>query len=135
MAVDTLSEALIEFLVNNGTGTFGLDLFLGQVPDTAPDTCYWLITSGGTPIQKMPTGEKVKQYFASIHYRSTASEQVEKKLFELEGLFNCLHCINLTGFEVVSSEANQFPTDEDLDNEERKTGFIQVNIKTYKKEC
>lgn len=135
MEVDTVSESFIQYLEGQGIATFGTDLYLGQVPDDAADTCYWVITSGGTPIQKLRSGEKVKQYFISIYYRSTKTKDVEKKLFELEELLNCTNCVELEGFEVLEVEANQFPTDVDFDNEERRVGFIQANIKTYKKEC
>jgi hypothetical protein len=135
MDVETVSEAFVAWLVGKGIGTFGTDLFLSQVPDDAPDEAYWVITAGGSPISKNRTGEKIKQYFISTYYRSTKGQDVEKNLFRLEELLNCASCVNLEGFEIVEIEATQFPSDVDLDNEERRVGFLQANIKIYKKEC
>lgn len=132
--VQTVSEAFIKFLEDEGIATFETDIFLNQVPDTAPDTCYWIITSGGSPIQRLQSGEKVKQYFVSVNYRSNKNKNVERKLFELEVLLNSPDCLELEGFEVIRVEATQFPSDQDLDNEERRVGFIQANIQIYKKE-
>lgn len=134
MDIDTVSEAFIEYLETNSIATFGTDLYLGQVPDDAPDNCWWILTSGGSPIQTLRSGEKVKQYFISVYHRSTQTKDVEKKLFALEELLNTPNCLELTGFEVIEVEATQFPSDVDLDNEERRVGFLQANIKTYKRE-
>lgn len=132
---ETVSESFIQWLEDENIGTFNTDLYLSQVPDTAPDACYWVLTSGGGAIQKLQTGEKVKQYFMSVYYRSNKAKDVERNLFKLEELLNCNDCINLEGFEVVEVEATQFPSDTDIDNEERRVGLLQANIKIYKKEC
>lgn len=131
---ETVSESFIKFLEDQSIATFGVDLFLSQVPDDAPDTCYWILTSGGATIQKLKTGEKVKQYFTSINYRSDKAKNIERDLFNLEELLNCAECVQLEGFEVIEIEATQFPSDEDLDNEDRRVGLLQANIK-IKKEC
>lgn len=130
---ETISESFIHWLESQGVATFNSDLYLSQVPDSAPDECYWVITSGGAPIQKLRTGEKVKQYFISLYYRSTKAEDVEKNMFKLEELLNQKGCLQLNGFETIEVEANQFPSDSDLDNEERRIGMLQANIKIYKK--
>lgn len=137
MEVQTVSEAFIEWLQNQQVATFGENLFLNQVPSSlqTQDSMYWIITSGGGPVQKLQSGEKVKQYFLSVYYRSRSGKEVERNLFKLEELLNCAECVQLTGFEVIEVEAQQFPSDTDLDDEERRIGFLQANIKIYKKEC
>jgi hypothetical protein len=134
MDVKTVSEAFIEFLQNKGIATFGTDLFLNQVPSSlaTQDSLYWIITSGGGPIQTLRTGEKVKQYYISVYYRSRSNKDVEHKLFELEELLNCTECVQLTGFDVIYISAEQFPSDTDLDDEERRVGFLQATIRVYK---
>ncbi len=128
----TIAERFTEWLDTEGIATFGVDLYLNQVPESAPDICYWVITSGGSPIQRLRTGEKVKQYFATVHHRNISGEELEKNLFNLEQLLNEPNCLQLEGFEVVSVEASQFPSDTDLDNEERRIGMLQANIQVYK---
>lgn len=134
-SVETVSEAYIKFLEEKGIATFGSTIYLSQVPLDASDEVYWVISSGGSPILKLKTGEIVKQYFISTYYRSGSSQDLERKMFQLEELLNCRDCVQLEGFEVYEVEATQFPSDIDLDNEERRIGFLQANIKIYKKEC
>lgn len=135
MDVKTISEAFVSYLQSKGVGTFGTDLFLNQVPNSlvTQDRVYWVITSGGSPVQVLRTGEKVKQYFLSVYYRSRSGKDLDRKLFSLEELLNSTECVQLTGFEVLSIQAEQFPSDSDLDDEERRVGFLQANIKIYKK--
>lgn len=131
---ETVSESFIAWLESQNVATFKVDLYLSQVPDDAPDDCYWVITSGGSPIQKLRTGEKVKQYFVSVYYRSTKAKHIEKNMFKLEELLNKPNCLQLEGFETIEVEADQFPSDIDFDSEDRRVGLLQANIKIYKKE-
>lgn len=130
---ETVSEAFIEWLENQGVAQFGVDLYSPQVPNEAPDATYWLTTSGGNVVRVLATGEKVKAYNLSLYYRSQSGKDIERKLFRLETLLNSPGCVSLTGFEVYEISASQFPTDDDLDQEDRRVGFIQVNIQIYKK--
>lgn len=131
--IETVTEAFAKFLEDNSVATFGTDLFIGNVP-TQPDTLYYLITAGGSPVSKLTTGERVKQYFISVYYRSLSGKDIERKLFALEELINTPGCVQLEGFNTHEVEATQFPSDEDNDNEERRIGMLQVNIKIYKKD-
>lgn len=129
---ETVSEAFIKFLEEKSIGTFGTNIFLSQVPLDAPDTCFWILTSGGATVQKLKTGERVKQYFTSINYRSDKAKNIERDLFSLEELLNCAECVNLEGFEILEIDATQFPSDEDLDNEDRRVGLLQASVSLYK---
>lgn len=131
---ETVSESFIAWLESKSIAIFGTNLYLNQVPDEAPDRCFWVLTSGGTPIQKLQSGEKVKQYFCSVYMRSMSGKEIERELFKLEQLVNKSGCLQLQGFETIEVEANQFPSDADFDNEERRIGMLQANIKIYKKE-
>lgn len=135
MEVQTVTEAFVSWLQTENIATLNEDLYISQVPDTAPDTTYWIVTAGGSPISKLGTGEQIKQYFLSVYYRSLSSRDVGRKLFRLEELLNCASCVELPNYEVYEISAQQFPTDTDVDNEERRVGFLQANIKIYKKEC
>ncbi len=132
MDIETVSEAFLEYLDSLDVAKIGVDLFLNRVDADAPDNCWWVITSGGSPIQKLSTGEKVKQYFISIYHRNLNGKSLERNLFRLEELLNSRGCVELTGFEVVEIEAQSFASDEDLTSEERRIGFLQANVKVYK---
>ena len=128
----TVSESFIAWLEGQGIGTFGEDIFLNQVPQDAPDDCWRVITSGGAPVLKLKSGESVKQYFVSIYYRALLGKNAERKLFELEEKLNCANCVVLTGFDILEIEATQYPSDVDLENEERRVGFLQATVRLYK---
>ena len=131
---ETVTEAFIQWLEQEGIGTFGTDIYSPQIPEDAPDAAYWLQTAGGGVVLTLATGEKVKQYFVTINYRSRKGKEVERKLFDLENLINKPQCLKLTGFEVYEVSATQFPVDNDLDDEDRRIGFVQANIQIYKKD-
>lgn len=130
---ETVSEAYVKWLEDQNIATFNVDLFLNQVNDKAPDTCYWVKTSGGNTVRVLATGEKVKQYAIETDYRSMSGKEVERKLFALEELLNTPGCFELEGFEVYNISASQYPNDADLDNEDRRQGFVLANIQIYKK--
>lgn len=133
----TITQSFIQWLENQGVATFGQDLYLRRVPDSkdTPSSCYWIIPSGGFPISKNKTGEMLKQYNFLINYRSVKAREVEEKLYALEELINCQDCLELEGYQVLSVEVDVFPDDGDIDDEDRETGLLQVNIKTYKQRC
>lgn len=131
---ETVTEAFIQWLEQEDIGTFGTDIYSPQIPEDAPDAAYWLQTAGGGVVLTLATGEKVKQYFVTINYRSRKGKEVERKLFDLENLINKPQCLKLTGFEVYEVSATQFPVDNDLDDEDRRIGFVQANIQIYKKD-
>lgn len=129
---ETISEAFIAWLETEGVGTFGTDIFLNQVPQDAPDDCWRVITAGGAPVLKLKTGEKVKQYYTSVYYRGLLNKNVERLLFRLEEKLNSSKCVDISGFDILEIEATQFPSDVDLDNEERRIGFLQATVRLYK---
>ena len=133
----TITESFIQWLESEGVATFGQDLYLRRVPDSkhTPDSVYWIIPSGGFRIGKNKTGEMIKQYNFIINFRAVKAKEVEEKLYALEELLNCQSCIELEGFQVLEVEVDVFPDDGDIDDEDRETGLLQVNIKTYKQRC
>lgn len=130
----TIAQSFIKFLETQGCGVFGQDLYLSRVPDSknANKKLFWVIPSGGSVIQTNKTNEKIKSYQFLIYFRSTSAQEVDETLFKLEETFNCLSCVKLEEYEVVSVDANQFASAPDLDSENRMVGFLQVQIQVYK---
>lgn len=132
-----IAEAFADFMESSlGIATLGQDLFIGEAPDSnvSPDALYWITTSGGNPVNKMHSGEVLKQYTINVFYRDTTEEAVYNELQSLEESVNCNGCTQLEGYETVDIEATTFPVDDDLDSEDRKVGLLQVTLTTYK-EC
>lgn len=128
----TVGEAFLNFLASKGCGVPGTDLFLGEVPLDAPDSCWLLVVSGGEPELVTLDGSMIKRYTFNIYYRSVAGKEIERNLFSLEEDLNCTKCVNLEGFETIYSRATTFAQDLDLENENRRIGLLQAQVRLFK---
>lgn len=129
-----IARSFVTYLESLSYGSAGVDIFIGTVPQNAPDTAMWVLTSGGSSIIKARTGEKIKNYIVNVYYRSKDQELVYETLQELEEAINGDKCSVLTDYETVEMEATSFPTDQDLDVEDRTVGLLQVTITVYSDE-
>lgn len=114
-----------------GYGAFGTDIFIGAAPLEAKDAIFWIVAAGGSPIGKNHTGEKVKNYILSVFYRNTDAADVYEKVQAFEELINSGNCTQLNGYDTIEMSATSFATDQDLDNEDRTIGLIQVTLTIY----
>ena len=128
----TVGEAFIKFLEDNNIGTFNTDLYLGQLPLDAQDEAWLVIVSGGGPELVTADGGMMKVYTFNIYRRSLAGKEIERSLFSLEEKLNCSTCVNLDGFETIYSRATQFAQDIYLENEDRRIGLLQAQVRLYK---
>lgn len=128
----TVGEAFVKLLQDKGIGTFGVNLFLGEMPLDAPDNAWLVLVSGGQPDLVTADGSMVKLYTFNIYHRSLAGKEVERELFSLEEDLNCTTCVNLEGFETIYSRATQFTQDTDLENENRRIGLLQAQVRLFK---
>ena len=126
-----IKRQFVDYLVAEGFGTFGTDIFIGTVPQGAPDTALWILSSGGNTKSKNKTGENQKNYLLSVFYRSLDASQVDEKLEQLETLINRNNCIDISGYDIIETEATVYPSDQDIDNEDRTVGLIQINLTVY----
>lgn len=133
MNTETVGEAFVEYLQDKGFGTFGTDLFMGRLPQDAPDDAWLVTVNGGNPDSITVDGAMMKVYSFNIFRRSVDGETLEKEMFSLEESLNCSSCVNLTGFETIYSRATQFAQDTDIENEDRRVGFLQAQVKLYKR--
>lgn len=132
MDIKTVGEAFIKFLQDKGIGTVGKDLFLGQLPLDAPDEAWLVIVTGGSPDVVTLDYSMIKRYTVDIYRRSLAGKELERQLFSLEEMLNKTTCVNLEGFETIYSRATQFFQDTDLENEYRRIGHVQAQIRLFK---
>lgn len=127
----SIVAAFVDYFEEVTSSTLGQDLFVNRVP-SSPDETWWLRSSGGNPLSKLATGEMTKAYRIDVFYRGRSPQNVDAKLFELEEELNSSRGVELTGFSVIDVQATSFPTDNDLDDEDRYVGLLQVTISTYK---
>ena len=129
-----IAESFANYLASTLDLTLGTDLFIGNAPSSnkAVDSVWWLSASGGDKENTLPTGGSMKSYRLDISYRNRDYKAVYNALHSLEEQLNCADCVQLNGFEVIRIEATNFPIDNDLDNEDRKIGLLQANVRVYK---
>lgn len=132
MNTETVGEAFRDFLVDKGIGVFGEDLYLGELPLDAPDNAWLIVVAGGSPEMVTLDGSMVKLYTFNIYRRTIAGKDLERELFSLEETLNCPTCVNLNGFETIYSRATQFAQDIDLENENRRIGLLQAQVRLFK---
>lgn len=113
--------------------TLGQDLFISKAPssDHGPAALWWLRAGGGAPVTHAVSGERVKNYEFQVYYRDPSAQVVYDKLFNLEALINSSG-LALDGYNVVDVNAYSFPSDQDLDDEDREVGLLQIAISIYK---
>lgn len=126
-------RAFANYLTNIGIGTFGQDLFISRAP-AEPNRIFWLKANGGSSVARSVTGQDQKAYVIEVFHRDTNTEAVYEAMQELADDITCAGCLALEGYEVVSVSINGPFTDQDLDNEERTVGFMQITLTIYK-EC
>lgn len=126
-----ITKSFIQFMEDEGFGTFGTDIFIGGAPLEAPDPCWWVLSSGGTNTIKTHTGEKVKNYTINVFYRNTDAEDVYETLQTFEEDVNSAGCIQLDTYDTIEMEALLYPTDQDIDLEDRTVGVVEVAITVY----
>ncbi len=127
-----ITHAFATYLQTQGFGTLGTSLYIGAVPQHAPDACFWVVSGGGGNQSRNKTGERVKNYTVSIFYRSMDSEDVHDKLQEIEETINSASCVTLGSYDTIEMQCAVFPTDQDIDSEERTKGLAQVTLTIYK---
>jgi hypothetical protein len=132
MDIKTVGEAFVKFLQDKNVGVFGTDLFLGEMPLDAPDDAWLVTVGGGTPELVTVDGSMIKLYTFNIYHRSLAGKEIERELFSLEEDLNCSTCVTLDGFDTIYSRATNFAQDTDLENENRRIGLLQAQVRLFK---
>lgn len=129
-------ESFANYLQTLGIATLGQTLFIGNAPSSnrVSDSIYWIIESGGSPLSMNSTGESLKNVSIEVYYRDRNYKNVYDNMHYLEETISCNGCVQLDGFDIIKLDVVSYPIDQDLDNEDRKIGMLQVNILTYK-EC
>lgn len=124
-------KSFAEYMADKGFGTQGTDLFIGAAPQQSPDECWWIVAAGGSPILKGIGGNKMKNYLFNVFFRDRDQENVLNRLQAFEEEMNSGNCDQLNGYDSIEIEATGFPVDQDLEQEDRTVGLVQVTVTTY----
>lgn len=129
-------RAFANYLQDSDVATLGQDLFISRAPSSNKtiDRIFWLKANGGSQISRSVNGSAQNNHVISVYHRDTDSESVYETLQELGEDLTCTGCLTLENYDVIQTVINGPWTDQDLDNEERTVGLMQVTI-TIRKEC
>lgn len=126
-----VARSFVTFLENEGYGTFATDIFVNVIPKEAPDECICVIAEGGSPEIRNQTGETMKDYILNIRYRALTDQAVYENIQALEEIINSDSCTQLSGYDTIDMQATQFPVSEDIGDENRSIGLLQVTLRIY----
>lgn len=131
-----VTRAFANYLEAAGVATLGQDLFISRAPSSlrATDRLFWIKSNGGGTEERSVNGGSIKDYAVEVRLRDVDAEDVYETLQELGEDVTCAGCVTLEGYDVQKIKTNGPWTDQDLDNEERTVGLLQVTI-TIHKEC
>lgn len=128
----TLLEEFAQYLEEQEYGTVGETIYLGSAPLDAPDKVMWIVPPGGANIGKNITREKQKNYIFNVYFRDTDAHAVDVDSLRFEEFINENNCVDLGDYVIIESEATGFPSDQDLESEDRSLSLVQITLTVYK---
>lgn len=138
----TLVTAFADYLQSKGVATRGTDLFTSRAPSSKtlqaighnPDRIFWIKSAPGAPPERSVDGHLRQIYGIEVYHRNLSADAVDEALQALSDKLGCSGCVHIPGYNVFAIEVDGPWSDQDLDNEERTVGLLQVTI-TIEKEC
>lgn len=137
----TLLKAFAEYLESKGVATLGQDLFTSRAPSSAalrsadqdPNSVFWIKAAAGVPPERTVDGVTRPTRGIEVYYRNLSADAVDEALETLSDTLSDARSVNLPGYAVLDIEVEGPWSDQDLDDEERTVGLLQVTI-TIEKE-
>lgn len=129
-------RSFAEYLQGVNVAILGNDLFISRAPSSSnvPDRIFWLKAAGGPPVQRSVNGGSRQSRVIELYHRDVKAEGVYETMQEIADDITCAGCVTLSGYDVIEVQTSGPWTDQDLDNEERQVGLLQITITTHK-EC
>ena len=131
-----LIEKFRDWLVTSSVTTSGqIKIHRATAGTGSPDELWWLKAEGGSDLGHTVDGNSTQTSVIGCYYRNRSAKEVYDALEDLRDSVVCAGCLQLDGYRVVEIPTTQGPfVDNDIDDEERAVGYIQVTL-TVKKEC
>ncbi len=124
-------RSFAQYLEDQAVATIGQDLFISRAR-TEPDALFWLIPVGGVSETKNINTGYLTTHEIALYYRDNEPGTVYDQLKTIQDLVMDEDCIDLQDYIVVGIKTAGPFTDQDLDNENRTVGLLQISITTYK---
>lgn len=138
----TLVTAFADYLQSIGVATRGEDLFTSRAPSSKAldiaghnaNRIFWVKSAPGAPPERSVNGPQRQFHGIDLYHRDLSADAVDETLQMLSDKLSCPGCVHIPGFDVLEIEVEGPWSDQDLDNEERTVGLLQLTI-TTEKEC
>lgn len=127
-----ISALIVKWLEENHYGTFATDIFVDQLPNSAPDATFWLINGGGSPQSFNATKERTDSYTVTLFYRNKSSDTVIETLDAIADTWNTTRHIDLDPLDVRWSTSS-LPDDQGRDSLGRAQGSVTLNLIIYRR--
>jgi len=132
MPAANITEAFRDWLIAQSVTTSG-QIKIHRAPSgtDSPDSIWWLKAEGGTDLGHTVDGKSKQTNVIGCYYRHRSAKNVYDTLELLRETVTLAGCLVLSGYEVVEIPTTFGPfNDNDIDDEERTVGYIQVAITT-----
>ena len=122
-------DDVINYIETENVATFGVDMFAGQYPSTAPDECILVKSTGGWPPYKEVD---IRQPTIQILSRALHSPEAEENLRDVLALFHDDQAKTnyvIGSYHVYVSHAMQEPGDISPDEKGRAEWSVNISFK------
>lgn len=129
-----LIQTFRDWLIDQGVTTLGqIRVHRASSGTQSPDELWWLIAEGGSDLGHTVDGNSTQTSIVGCYYRNRSAKDVYDSLEQLRDTVTLAGCLVLDGYEVIEIPTTEGPfIDQDVDDESRTVGYIQVKITTRK---
>jgi hypothetical protein len=127
----TVAQAFAGYLESIDVATLGTNLFISRWPSSnqIADPSFLIKDAPGQLVKRTIQGQPINQYLIELYMRSYGGGTVDQTMSTLRGQITG-YGVTLTGFTLAENpEVNGPWSDQDLDDEERTVGVLQVKLK------
>lgn len=127
-------HAFKDWLVDQSVTTSGqIKIHRASSGTKSPDELWWLVAEGGSDLGHTADGNPTQTTVIGCYYRNRSAYAVYNALELLRDTVTTAGCLVLDGYKVVAIPTTEGPfTDQDIDDEDRTVGLLQVTLTTFK---
>lgn len=125
-------EKFRDWLISEGVTTSGqIKIHRASSGINSPDSIWWLKAEGGSDVGHTVDGKSTQTTVIGCYYRHDSAKTVYDTLELLRNTVVDAGCFTLSGYRVVEIPTTEGPfVDQDIDDEKRKVGYLQVRLAT-----
>jgi hypothetical protein len=126
----TVAQAFATYLQSINVATVGTNLFMSRWPSSkkTADPSFLIKEAPGQLVQRTIQGQAINRYLIELYMRDYNASNVDATLQSLRGQLTT-SAVTLSGYTLYSNPETNGPwSDQDLDDEERTVGLLQIRL-------